>query len=106
MSWTRDHPRLAEAVVDERLAEEADDHGGDGRDDHDPGQASVLVVATFGPQRAEEPLRHRPEVLAEVEDDAGERADVEGDVERLVEVLVVAQEGVVLRPWDEDEVAR
>jgi hypothetical protein len=43
--------------------------------------------------------------VAEVGDRRDQRAGVEGDVEGLVELLVFEQEGVVLQPGDDDQVA-
>ena len=92
-----DDPRLAEVLVDLVLEHRADEGGRDRRQQQQPGDLALgrdrLAAAEDGPPALAD-VHH--EVLAEVGDDGDERAEVEGDVERLlgrrvVEVVPVEQ---------------
>ena len=99
-----DHPGLAEVVLDEVRAEPACDHRGDraDRDRHRDALVDGLDRAPAGgPEEGGEIGGH---LVAEVRDRGDQGSGVERDVEGLVELLVVLQERVVLKPGDEDEV--
>ena len=82
-----------------------DDAGGDGRDDDEPGDALVrrpeAAAAQRRPERGDEPQ----DVVPEVRGDRDERPEVERDVERLVEAVVLLEVRPVAEPRHEDEVA-
>ena len=100
----RDLPGLTEVLGDECLAGAADDHGRNRRDEQEPGDP--LVRAGNGAARKERNRRDVPrEVLPEVRDDGDQGAEVEGDVEGLVELVVLLEAGPVGQPGHEDQVS-
>ena len=101
----RDHPGLAEVFVDEVGGEAAGDHRRDRADRDRHGEALVVGLDRPLAQRAEEADDQAPDLEPEVGDRGDQGAGVEGDVEGLVEGVVFGQEGVVLQPGDDDQVA-
>jgi hypothetical protein len=93
-------------VLDEAGAQPARDHCGDGADRDRPGEALVDGLDRALPQRVEEGDREGDHLVPEVGDRRHQGAGVKGDVEGLVERIVLLQEGVVLKPGDEDQVPR
>ena len=102
----RDLPGLAEVVGDPVLADDADDAGRDRGDDHEPGDSVVggldaAAVADRTSRRGEP-----DDVAPEVRPDRDERAQVERDVERLVEAIVLLEIRPLGGPRNEDQVTR
>ena len=64
------------------------------------------VVDSGAADRAPERAQERDDLTPEVHDDRNEGSEVEGDVERLVERVVLLEEVPVGEPRQEDEVAR
>src|SRR4029453_19044017 len=82
----RDLPRLAEVVLDEALARRADDHRWNRGDHDEPGDALLRISNCACSHRAEPRGYEANEVVPEVRHDCDERAEVERDVEGLVEL--------------------
>ena len=100
-----DLPRLAEVVGDDVLTDESDDAGGNRCDENEPRDALVRRCDAPSPDRAD-PRAHQPDDVApEVGADRHERPEVERDVERLVEAVVLLEERPLGRPRNEDQVA-
>ena len=102
----RDLPRLAEALLDHALEGGSDQRRRHGRDDDDPGDLLVLRLDGTSPHAAEPGDHVADQIAPEVRHDGDERAEMERDVERLVELLVLLQVRPVAGPRDEDQVPR
>src|SRR5688500_11723414 len=102
----RDLPRLPEVACDQVLAERADYRGRDGCDGDEPGDP-LVGRGDAAPSDAREPGRDQAgDVVPEVGDHGDQGPDVEGDVERLVELLVRLEVLPLEEPRDEDQMAR
>ena len=99
-----DQHRLPELVLDHRLERRARDHARDRADDDRPREALVGVSDRACATRRDERLQIGPQVGAEIDHGAEERAHVQGDVERLVERRIV-DDVPSQRPGHEDQVA-
>ena len=86
----RDLPRLAEVLRDHVLEREPDDRGGNRRDDHHPGDA-LLARPDRSAARSVPTTRRRASTRScqKYAADRDERAEVQRDVERLVERVVL-----------------
>ena len=102
----RDLPRLAEMVVDPVLAQAADDDRRDGPDGDQQGEAPGIGLGATAADELHRALDHHQHLRPEVGDDSDQRPQVQGDVERLVEIRVVLEVADVAQPGDQDEVPR
>ena len=100
-----DQPRLPELVLDEALERGPDDVARDRPDDERPGEAFVGRADPAGGDRVERRPRVARHVVPEVDERADERPEVQGDVERLVQVRI-GQDRPVEQPRHDDQVAR
>ena len=91
-------------VGDDVLAEEAGDPGGNRRDEHEP--RHTLVGRLHAPATdGTDPRSHEPhDVAPEVRNHGDERSEMERDVERLVEAVVLLEVRPVGSPRHENEV--
>ena len=101
-----DLPGLAEVVRDEVGTGEADDAGGDRRDEHEPRDPLVRRLDLPTSHGAEPGTDETDDVVPEVRADGDERPEVERHVERLVEAVVLLEVCPFGGPGDEDEMAR
>jgi hypothetical protein len=101
-----DLPRLPQAGVDEVLAQEAGDDGGDRADDHAQSQALGLRVGSAAAEHVDAARGHLQQVAAEVGDHADQRAEVKRHVEGLVEGRVLLEVADVGQPRHQDQVPR
>ena len=100
-----DLPGLAEVVGDGVLADETCDAGRNRGDEDEPRDPLVGRCDAPASDRAD-PRAHQPDDVApEVGADGDERAEVERDVERLVEAVVLLEVRPLGCPRDEDQVA-
>jgi hypothetical protein len=94
-------------VVGDLVAREhADQAGGNRGDDDEPREALVGSLDSPCAQRPGPRREERDELTPEVRRDRDERSEVECDVERLVERLVLLQVLPAAEPRDEDQVPR
>ena len=101
-----DLPRLAEVVRDPVLAEETREAGRDRGDDDEPGDPLVGRLDAPSSEGHEQRPDETHEVAPEVRGDGDERSEVQRDVERLVEAVVLLEVRPLGGPGHEDEVAR
>jgi hypothetical protein len=99
-----DHPGLAEVILDEAGAQSAHDHGRDGADRDRAGDALVDGLDRAPARGLDEGAKVGDDLVTEVGDGGDQGPAVQGDIEGLVELLVVLQERVVLKPGNEDQV--
>ena len=85
----RDLPRLAEVRLDRRLADRAGDRRRDRRHEDEPGDLLVgRLRSPAAPTERNQATDEPHDVVPEVDDHGDERPEMQGDVERLVEVRV------------------
>ena len=85
----RDLPRLPQVLGDQVLAEESDDRGGDRRNNDEPRYPLLGRLHPARSQRAQPRPQQADQVAPEVRHNRDERAQVERDVEGLVEGVVL-----------------
>ena len=83
-----DQVGLAELVLDEALEGDADKAGRDGADEQQPGETLVGGLDAAPAQAVHPGAQDDDDLAPEVDQDGDERAEVQGDVEGLVEVGV------------------
>jgi len=91
---------------DQVLTEETDDRSRDRRDDHEPRDPFLCRRHAARSQRAQPRRQEADQVTPEVRDDRDERPQVERDVERLVEGIVLLQVLPVAEPRHDDQMPR
>ena len=85
---------------------EPDEPAGNRRDEHEPRDLLVGRLDSPAPERAQPRAHEAHEVAPEVRADGDERSEVQRDVERLVEAVVLLEVCPLGRPRNEDEVPR
>jgi hypothetical protein len=93
-------------IGDGVLAEQSEDARRDRRDEHEPGHTLVGTLDAASADRVDPGAYESHDVAPEVRGDGDECSEVQRDVERLVEAVVLLEVRPVSGPRHEDEMTR
>ena len=99
-----DQDRVAELLLDRAREQRANDRAGDGRQQQQPREAGVDRVDGAHPDRVERGDEIAREVAPEVPHRGDERAEVQRDVERLLQRVVAVEVVPAEKVRDEEQV--